>query len=75
MNYEDLTLGMIDAQRHLTTSIDIVKAVAYAARGGCDDVRAYRFVTALVMTGLLHNTNWWPEVLGQVMHLETSRAK
>jgi hypothetical protein len=70
MQYHELTLASIDNHRHLTTSEEIVKAVAYAARRSGSDVTAYRFVTALVMADKLTSTEFWPTVLDHVLELQ-----
>lgn len=69
MKIEDLTLTMIDGQRHLTTSDQIVTAVAYAARRGFSNVTCSRFVTALVMTDMLRDAFQWPFVLKKIDEL------
>lgn len=74
MRAEELTLGMIDNQRHLTTSIDIVQAVGFAVRAGHSDRTAYRFVTALVMLDRLQPRRWWAATLNTVMQLEKEEA-
>jgi hypothetical protein len=70
MQPEELTLSMIDHQRHLTTSEEIVRAVGFAVRAGHQNHTAYRFVTALVMTGNLADRADWPKILLRVMDLE-----
>lgn len=76
MSPDELTLASIDNQRHLATSIEMVSAVAFAARAGYTDRIAYRFVTALVMTNTLGSGIRWPEVLSVVAELtrEEERA-
>lgn len=69
MKVNELTLYMIDSERHLTTSEEIVAAVAYAARDGWSNTTAYRFVTALVMTDNLRNYVVWPVVIRQIKDL------
>lgn len=75
MRAEELTLPAIDCMRHLSTSWDIVRAVAFAARAGHSDRTAYRFVTALVMIGKLEWPQYWPEILKAVMELEAVDAE
>lgn len=70
MNPVHLTLAAIDNTRHLVTSEDIVKAVAFAARAAHSDRTSYRFVTALVMTDMLTERSYWPVVLRAVRQLE-----
>ena len=70
MDLDELTLASIDNHRHLTTSEDIVKAVAFAARAGHTDRTAYRFVVALGMTSSLSPRRWWAATLDKVMQLE-----
>lgn len=65
-----LSLTAIDSMRHLTTSEDIVAAVAFAARAGHTNRTAYRFVTALVMRDVLTDPAQWGDLLRQVMDLE-----
>jgi hypothetical protein len=67
---EYLTLTNIDAVCHLSASEPIVRASAFAARAAHSDTTAYRFVTALVMTGLLDHRSEWPAVLRMVHELE-----
>jgi hypothetical protein len=69
---EDLSLLMIDNQRHLTTSEDIVSAVAWAARRGWGDFTCYRFVTALVMTDNLRQSrkDQWKIVMKKISDLQ-----
>lgn len=69
MSPDELTLASIDNQRHLVTSVELVSAVAFAARSGHTDRIAYRFVTALVMTDTLGSGIRWPEVLSIVAEL------
>lgn len=72
MKIEELTLSMIDGQRHLTASEDIVSAVAFAARLGWGDVTCYRFVTALVMTDSLQDSSKWRPVLRRIDNLKST---
>ena len=74
MDLDELTLTSIDNQRHLATSEDIVKAVAFAIRAGHTDRTAYRFVTALVMTDSLSPRRWWAAALEKVMQLEKENS-
>jgi hypothetical protein len=73
MNPERLTLDMIDSHRHLTTSENIVSAVAFAVRLGHTDQTAYRFVSALGMLGSLDRRSEdavaWPLVMSKVHRL------
>ena len=69
MKIEDLSLAAIDGQRHLTTSDEIVRAVAYAARRGYGNVSCYRFVTAVMM--LEAPIDVWPQVLKKIDDLKT----
>ncbi len=75
MQTDDLTLTSIDSVRHLTTSEEVVKAVAFAVRVGHQNHTAYRFVTALVMTDNLADRTDWPKVLLRVMDLEREAAE
>ncbi len=70
MTPDELTLASIDSMRHLTTSEEIVKAVAYAARYDNDDRTCYRFVTALGMTDNLTRQDAWFDILHEVNRLE-----
>lgn len=70
MDVRELTLTSIDNHRHLTVSQDLVTAIAYAARSGCDDTTCYRFVTALVMTDSLTDHFKWLDVLKHTKRLE-----
>lgn len=72
MKIEDLSLISIDGQTHLTTSEEIVRAVAWAARRGWGNYTAHRFVTALVMTDNLRHTNRWPEVMKKIDDLKVA---
>jgi hypothetical protein len=69
-----LTLTSIDSMRHLTTSEDIVAAVAFAARAGHSNRTTYRFVTALSMRGALTDPTRWGDLLRMVMDLEGEDA-
>lgn len=70
MKIEDLTFTSIDAQRHLTTSEEIVAAVAFAVRNAWSDKGAYRFVTALIMTDTLTaDRREWYAVMRQISYL------
>jgi hypothetical protein len=64
------SLTSVDSMRHLATSEDIVKAVAFAARAGHNDVTCYRFVSLVVMMDDLDYPFGWPVILRQVMKLE-----
>lgn len=70
MDIDDLTLNMIGAQMHLTTSREIVKAVAWAARLGWADVTCQAFVTALVMTDTLTDRSQWPTTIRKIQDLK-----
>lgn len=70
MDVDDLTLTSIDGHRHLATSEQIVKAVAFAIRAGHTSTTAYRFVTALVMTDSLSPRRGWAATLEKIMQLE-----
>jgi hypothetical protein len=72
---EDLTLAAIDGMRHLVTSEQVVNAAAFAARAAYDDVMAYRFVTALVMTNNLERRSEWRTVLRHLAELENGAAR
>ncbi|MFE0472697.1 hypothetical protein ACFW2V_13880 [Streptomyces sp. NPDC058947] len=65
------TLTAIDSMRHLTTSEDIVAAVAFAVRAGHTNRTAYRFVTVLAMQNALTNPTRWGDLLRMVMDLES----
>lgn len=68
-----LTLASIDAHRHQATSEQVVAAIGFAVRAGHQNHTAYRFVTALCMTGALDNRDRWPATLLHVMDLEIAR--
>jgi hypothetical protein len=70
MEPEDLTLISIDGMRHLTTSEEVVRAVAFAVRAGHENHTAYRFVSAVAMLGALTDRSHWPAILLRVMDLE-----
>lgn len=74
MNIGDLSLRSIDGMRHMTTSDEIVTAVAFAARAGHSNVTAYRFVTALTVCDALKGGSpsdpKWQAILKTVMDLE-----
>lgn len=70
MKIEDLSLIAIDQGTHQTTSEEIVRAVAWAARRGWGNYTAMRFVTALVMTDNLRHTEKWPEVMKKIDDLK-----
>lgn len=73
---EELTLAAIDGMRHLVTSERVVGAAAFAARAGYDDVMAYRFVTALVMTNNLDRPGWrWELTLRTLAELENGAGR
>lgn len=74
MEPRDLTLPMIDGQRHLVAGERLVTAIAFAARTGRSDRTVYRFVTALVMTDSLLRGERWSAVLEAVDALELESA-
>ena len=70
MKIDELTLTSVANQMHLTTSRDIVKAVAWAARLGWANTTCYAFVTALVMTDNLTTPSEWPYVIRKISDLK-----
>lgn len=70
MIVNDLTLGMVDNQRHLIASEKTVRAISYGARRTDSDRTVYRFVTALVMANCLDYPEYWPSVLAKINELE-----
>lgn len=74
MDPEDLTITNIDSMRHLVVGECVVKAIAYAVRGDSEDHTAYRFATALTVTGRLENEGCWPELLEKIKKLEGERV-
>lgn len=68
------SLAAIDSMRHLSTSEDIVAAVAFAARAAHSDRTAYRFVTLLVVRDELTDRSAWADTLRDLMELEKSNT-
>lgn len=70
MKLHELTLSKIDAERHLSVSVEIVAAVCFAAQAGYGANTSHRFVTALVMLDYLRDRSAWPMVLRKIKNLD-----
>lgn len=74
MEIDDLNLVTVSQHMHLTTSREIVAAVAWAARLGWADTTCYAFVAALVMTDTLGDRSQWPVVMKKISDLKIAAS-
>jgi hypothetical protein len=70
MKIEELTWSVINDPSGTTTSPEIIRAVAFAARLGYGDTTCTRFLIALVQSETLKDTSAWPDVLRKVRDLQ-----